>query len=477
MDKKVFVLYKKVLKYVEDNHLIEKGDTIIVALSGGADSVALLYLLINICKDYKASIKAVHVHHGIREQSADDDMDFCIKLCSKLDILLITERIDVPKEAASTRESIEECARRMRYAILNREAAATNNAKIAVAHHMDDQAETVMFRMLRGSGIKGMGAMSPKNDNIIRPLLCLKKEEILEYLESIGQTYCTDETNSDDNYARNHIRLNVLPKLKEISPKYVEHIFMLSNEAKEVSDYIEKCAHLAADKARISSIRNEQGKITKESYDINALKEEDKVIILQVIRLIIGRLSGLKDITRDHVERIYGLFEKSESKSVNLPGGIVISKNGSRLDYYFDNKKSSEPEMENGYSEEIQVNQEMILPGGRVLRALEEENTGADIPACLYTKWLDYDKINGGLCARFRKEGDYLIVDEKGSKKSLSRYMIDEKIPKDVRENTLVIASGSRILWVVGYRISSDVKISENTKKVIKLEIKEQGHE
>ena len=437
----------------------------------------ILKLYASKCAD--VTIEAIHVHHGIRQGSADADAEFAASYCAAIGVPIEIMYRDIPGEAAVSKETCEECARRVRYEIFNNKADGSHNL-IAVAHHVDDQAETVLFRMVRGTGIKGLRAMMPMNGKIIRPLLCLTREEILEYLRENELSYCVDESNEDINYSRNRIRHNVMPELQKLCPDAASHIALLSQDAREADDYLSECA----DKLyRESLIEESEGRTVLSAAALNASRP---IIIRMALRQVIDSMThSLKDVTREHVESIAGLLNKNEASSVNLPKKMLAVKEGDRLVISIDENAQSVVtdaddcsqnivSVDIEYCHELDIPGEFDLPDGRRLYAEHVETPNvSDIPQNLYTKWFDYDKINPGFCVRNRREGDYIITDKAGSCKSISRYMIDAKIPKSMRDDVLLLASGSEVYWIIGYRISESAKVSESTKSTIKIEIKE----
>lgn len=458
-NKEVYAIRKKVSSYIEENELLPHESTVIVGLSGGADSVCLFDILNSIKNEYKIDIKAVHVHHGIRGKSADEDVSFVKKLCDKEGVDCKVVYADIPKLAAIDGKTIEECAREERYKILRDEASAFEKSFIAVAHHIDDQAETVIFRMLRGTGVKGLGGMKPRNGIIIRPLLCLSKNEILSYLTERKLEYCTDETNYDDKYARNNIRHNILPIAKEIVSESSLHIAELAKEASMVEDFMEEYCDNIYRKA-----------VSDNGLDISVLNSQKEIVSRYVIRIHLENvIHSLKDISRENVNAVYSLISKDGYKEINLPYGFIACKQGNYL--IIDKKQSDEKEE---FDVLLDFPGRVDMPDGRKLKievaSKKEEDS---IPQSLYTKWLDYDKISAGARLRHPQDGDYLVIDSAGSTKSLRRYMIDEKISKPCRDKLLVIATDEKVHWVIGYRISEDVKITEKTNKIVKFEIEE----
>lgn len=460
-NREIYSIRKKVLSYIEENELLSHGSTVIIGLSGGADSVCLFDILNSLKEELQIKIAAVHVHHGIREKSADFDATFVSSMCEKEGIDCKIVYRDIPALAAKKGKTTEECAREERYNIFNEEAHRYDNSCIAVAHHIEDQAETVVFRMIRGTGIKGLGGMKPRNGIIIRPLLCLEKEEILSYLEERGLKYCTDETNYDDKYSRNNIRLNILPKAKEIAPKASVHIADCAREAAMVEEFMEEYCNKIYERAVCKDATG---------IDVTFLDSEKEIVKRYVIRkLLEDAISSLKDITREHVNAVYGLFSKEGYKAVNLPYGCTASRRGRCIII-----EKGHHEEDVSFDSALDFPARVILPDGRYMKIeVENKEEGAVIPQSLYTKWLDYDKISAGAHLRYPKDEDYLVIDANGATKSLRRYMIDEKIPKPDRDKVLILATDDKVHWVIGHRISEDVKITDTTNRIVKLEIEE----
>jgi len=334
-----YKILQKTEQYIFDNEMIRHDDSVVLGLSGGADSICL-FLLLNRLKDkYGLDIHALHINHGIRGESADRDEQFCKDLCMNYEIPFTAYHINVPAMAKEEGKTLEEAGRNARYNCFVEYAADLSRAQgknvcIAVAHHMNDQAETVIFNMLRGSGLKGIGGMSPvsernssylvnepqKTVTVIRPLMCLTKEEIENYLEFAGQDYCEDETNSDNEYSRNLIRNEVIPKLSEIQPRLTEHICMMSDEAREAQEYIDQAVTKCFEKCAVKEVNGFR-------LSVSSLKEEEPLIVRHVIILTLRHMiEAYKDITRTHIEDVYELFYKGKGKYVMLPYGITAKR-------------------------------------------------------------------------------------------------------------------------------------------------------
>lgn len=448
----------RVKKYIIDNELLNAGDTVVIGLSGGADSVCLFLILDKLSKDLGISLEAVHVNHGIRGLAADEDESFVIDLCKNHSVPITTRKVDIPHLASKNHETEEECGRRIRYQLFN-EKATSEKHKIAVAHHMEDQAETVIFRMARGTGIKGIAGMKAIEGKIIRPLLCLHKSEIISYLKECEQEYRNDATNEDTLYSRNLIRKEITPLLERINEGAVEHIVSLSVEANKINDYIEKQAVKLLSQARCNQSK----------YDAIIISKAEEIIRTAAIRKIIQEAKlPLKDVTREHIDTIDSHLAVTESSQVCLPNNHKIIIEAGKI--YVDEVKEFN---ESDFLIKITNEGEYKLWDGRTLfiRFIDEYSE-SDIPQSPYTKWLDYDKISNDLCIRKRQIGDYFIVSAKGDKKSIKKYMIDEKIPRSERDTIPILANGHRATWVVGKRISWDVKVTKDTKRVVEISVR-----
>ena len=464
----------KIKQYIKDENMLERGDTVIVGLSGGADSVCLIRVLSDLKKEIGISLRAIHINHGIRGEDAYKDERFCWALCEDLGIPFHSIEADIPAIAKEKGIGEEECGRYVRYEEFDKLAAEYPNSKIAVAHHLNDQAETVLFRVIRGTGLTGLKGMLPVNGKIIRPLLCVKREDIEEYLNEIGQKWCTDATNADNNYSRNIIRNILIPKMEEVSYNVAEHLSELSREAKDASDYLRREAN---------KLLSNAAEIREENYcKINAaqLSEADRILREYAIRELISSVSPKKkDYTRHHVYDVLGLLKGHEARESHLPYGVKAVREGEYL--YVGLKDDTRLPDITGQDVQKAANElSIVIPGeirlfdGKRLKAdILDEFDMADIPRNPYTKWFDYDRIDVGLLVRYRCAGDYLIADSAGSRQKLRDYLINKKIVKSKREEIMLVANGSKILWIIGYRISEDVKVTSNTKRVLQLSIEE----
>ncbi len=448
---------KKVLEFIRKNKLVKKGNSVVLGVSGGADSICMLKLLSDLQKRLGISLYVLHINHMIRGEEADQDAAFVKKICTKFKVPHRVINVDVPALAQREGLSEEEAGRYVRYDEFSKYAYEVGATKIAVAHNSNDNAETVLMNLARGTGIKGLGGIPPKREmedangnvvEVIRPILCLSRKEIEDYLKENEIEYRNDSTNDSTDYTRNKIRLEIMPLLENINDNAMQNITNASNELADTSNYIEK----DVDEAYEEFVTEEDGKLflSDESFAI------DPIVLTGVIRKMIENIAGkLKDITRIHVGDVVSLSEKQVGKKIDLPYSIVAEREYEGISMF---SESNETESET-------KNKEVII-------SFEEGDFDrTSIEELKYTKWLDYDKIDD-VVVRTRQKGDYIVIDGDGATKKLKKYFIDEKIPRRERDEVLLVADGNHILWVVGYRISEDVKVTPDTKKVVKLEYK-----
>ena len=463
---------EKVLKYIYEHKMIEKGDTIIVGVSGGPDSMCLLDILLELKNILGIEIVVVHIHHGIREQSAQEDLEFVEKYCKNnrfgVKIPFKSYRFDCKKEAYERKMSVEDVGRSLRYGAFKEVADCYKNAKIAVAHNLDDTAETILFNLFRGSGIKGLSGIRPVRDEIVRPLLCLTKDEILEYLDRRNIDYCIDETNLQDDYTRNRIRLRVLPFVKEhINEKASEHIVSASEDINEAYEIIDQLAESAYKKYILYDDK------TKSIFIQQEISCEKNIVLSHTIRKVVNKITGsLKDVTNTHIKSVVNLLQKEVSSMVNLPYKLVAIReyNGIRIETERERITGIDSSFDDIYITIDHFGSYEISQLDKVFN-VEKDRFNEDIfKQNKYTKWFDYDILNSKLVLRTRQTGDYIIVDKAGSKKKLKDYYIDMKIPKEQRDAILVLANGHEILWVVGYRIGENYKVSEDTTNIVKID-------
>ena len=494
--------------------MLEPGERVVAGVSGGADSVCLLFVLTEWAKQVPLELAVVHVNHGIRAEAAQDAR-YVEQLCQERGISFFLVEEDVHRKAADWKCSEEEAGRRVRYEAFAKAAKDFGAGKIAVAHNSNARSETMLFHLFRGSGLKGLGSIQPVRENIIRPLLCLERREIEDYLREQNISYCQDITNSGDDYTRNRIRHHILPYVEaEIAQGCVKHMAQTAQMLSETEDYLEQQT-----KAAIAMCVTERG----QSYKVSVpdLLQQHSVIQQRVLHSMVKSLApGQKDISYVHIQDLLGLFTGEGNRMVCLPFGIrgrreydmVVIERVQEEESNDFNTPEGRNRQETGLVEGIPIKlparedleqciskedksclweAEFLLdekfclkcsvfPKNGVLQ-WESNCESRDIAEKIkevaqneYTKWLDYDKIIGCVEARYRRTGDYLtIADGTGRRihKSLKDYMITQKIPRTEREKKILLAEGSHVLWLIGYRISEYYKICENTKYVLQVQL------
>ena len=476
---------ERVWNYIKEYGLLEPGDRVVAALSGGADSVCLLSVL----KELGLyELRALHVHHGLRGEEADRDADFVRELCEKLQVPFEIVYYDVAGYAREHGLSTEEAGRNLRYEALEaaarkweEEASYSRNGtscvrnktavKIAVAHHRDDNAETILHHLLRGSGLRGLGGIAPVQGRRVRPLLCVGREEIRAYLRKKGQTWCEDSTNESADYTRNRIRNELIPYMTEhINARASENILRAGEIFAQADQYLEKQAEgLWKQAGRVEEEADESGNVyvAAVSLDRELFLAQETIIRTYLLRRMIELAApGQKDITARHYAQLERLAAQQAGKRCSLPGGLSAVR-----DYQVLRLERCIGKAEEEIKEQIvrlPVPGEPPVWAGELQFEAFSRLKDAEIPKNQYTKWFDYAKIKDTLFVRTRRQGDYLSLPD-GRHKALQRYMIDEKIPRDRRDRAVLLAEGSHILWLIGYRISEYYKISENTQTILQV--------
>lgn len=471
-------MLEKVSQYIQNNKLIEDGDRILVAVSGGADSVCLLHILSNMYKDTDVSIIAVHIHHGIRDKEADKDEAFVKLLCTKLGVEFIAYHYNVKSIAKNLGLSEEEAGRKVRYESFIDASKKYQCNKVAIAHNKNDNAETVLFNLFRGSGVKGLTGMNSMltmrtntgNITIIRPLLFITREEIETYLCSQKLSYQSDSTNFTNLYTRNKIRNVVLSYVKEeINTNVVEHITNAAQILDETYNYIEKCVQ-----EKYQAIVKER-KNTYE-YKVDDLISEDIVIQKGIVLKILGKLAGrLKDIEAKHIDQVLSLGDKQVGRQIHLPYGIIALKMYDEVKLSLSSNSYEEERLKAFQPVQIKIPGRTYIEERDIYIEVEifDYKKNEPFPKNSCMKWFDYDKIENTLKLRTRDIGDYLQINSQGGRKKLKDYFIDLKIPKEDRDKQLLVADGSHILWIIGNgdRISEKYKISEKTKQILSMKL------
>ena len=561
----------QVYKYMTEHNMVPPGGRILAAVSGGADSMCLLEVLRELQKRMKFEIRVLHVHHGLRE-SADRDLDFVSEFCRKAQIPFKAVRVDAAAYASQNGLSMEEGARSLRYRALeqaadewDREADKWDRevdewdketqsgeqkdfCRIAVAHHVEDQAETVLFNLIRGSRLTGVRGMLPVNGRIIRPLLGCRRTEIESFLTSRGINWCEDETNEDTTYSRNLLRREVIPLLEKINSKVCEHIAGTAEEVAETEEFLrgetqsalKRCLKPAAGHetaenrtAEAADLSNMPKTTLHHALDIPSLLREAPLLQRRVVYTAIAEVMGTrKDLQNVHVQDVLKVVRKPGNGEICLPGGVIAKKVYAELHIVApagspqamrrkaspakamsrqanpekgmrrqanpekSMRRKASPEKatlrqaspEKGMSRQASPAKAMHQDeapapeftrsfrqwwpeseGEYSWRVLDFDGDMGSVPRNRCTKWFDYDKIGSFPIFRTRLEGDRMTIDAEGRSKSIARFMIDAKVPAEMRGRIVLPTAGKEVLWFPGGRISAAYPVEPSTSRVLEI--------
>lgn len=442
----------QIREYMKQNHMAEPGDGVLAAVSGGADSVCLLFVLKALEDSLGIRVATFHLNHGLRGEEADHDEAYVRKLCERLQIPLKVVREDVAGYAKERGISEEEAGRILRYKWLEKTAEEFDCRRIATAHHKDDQTETVLMNLLRGSGLRGLGGIRPVREfsgerTLIRPLLCMNRQEIEAYLLEERESWCEDSTNRELIYARNKVRNVLIPWLREnVNDRAEEHILKTAAFASQADEYFS----LQAEKLLGDGFGEKTNLVVE--IDTEIFDSQPDIMKSYLVRAMIARVTGnAKDISARHIEAVSALSGPGGGTSADLPYGLQAVRSYQKL--IIRKAIAGSEEQESPKSLQTQV---------------FSWKKDLEIPKKQYTKWFDYDRIKGILSVRTREPGDYFMIGN-GRTKKLNRFFIDEKIPEELRDKILLLAEGNHILWIIGYRISEYYKVTDTTRNILEV--------
>ena len=469
---------KRIEKFIQKYHMLTCGDRVIAGVSGGADSVCLFLMLLELREKIGFDLIAVHVHHGLRGEAADQDQQFVEALCEQHRIPLEIFRVNLESIAKKRKQSLEEAGRMVRREAFDSVCKKYGGNKIALAHHQNDNAETLLWNLSRGTGLDGLGGIRPVNGKFIRPLLCMNRKEIEEYLAKRKQSYCIDETNAGTDYTRNKLRHLVLPILEEqVNSAAVRHMNETMEQIWELQEYMQK----QVEDAYQECVQEHFEKACWIQIQQKSFETFPELIKKMVIRKGMEQVGGKKrDLSHKHVDVMMELMNKQVGRTLDLPYEMHAKRNyeGIRLEkqrtYLSGEEKKAEIMQE--CMAELNIPGETILADRNLklrCKILEKPKNLSikDIPQKIYTKWFDYGIIKSSLYIRTRQAGDTIVIDEKGHQKKLKNWFVDEKIPKEVRDSQLLLAENNEILWVLGHRMSQAYQVKQSTKWILQIEV------
>ncbi|MFC1891848.1 tRNA lysidine(34) synthetase TilS [Thermodesulfobacteriota bacterium] len=452
----------KIIKTISRYKMISQGDTVVTAVSGGPDSVCLLDVLNQLSDELQIKLVVAHYNHGLREPEDEAETILVERLADSMNLPFETE-INISLKNCSS--SIEENARDARYDFLERIAKNTNAKKIAMGHTLNDQAETVIMRLLRGSGTSGLAGIPPvREPGIIRPMIEINRGDIMSYLENRKLPYAVDSSNSNSKFLRNRIRAELLPLMQEYQPRLIEHLGQLSEIFREENLFIDD---LAEDWVK-KETETESGKDF--AVPLASFSRLQTPLRNRVIRCLLKKINNnLLRIDHSHIISISTLANNKNSQaSVDLPNNILVRKAYDRL--LFSVSEKALP---------IEFQLEIDGPGyfqidelGRSIR-IEEETGSVETPHEKSDEkvFLDADKLSYPLTIRNFRPGDRFIpLGMKGHKK-IKDFFIDLKVPSETRAVTPILLSGDTPVWVCGFRIDERFKITPQTRNILKVTI------
>lgn len=423
------MLERRIERYITEKGLFGKQDKLVVALSGGADSVALLRALLSLGYDCMAA----HCNFHLRADESDRDEAFVRKLCDILSVPLEVVHFQTSDYAKEKGLSIEMAARELRYEWFEDIRQKHGASYIAVAHHKDDNVETFLLNLSRGTGINGLKGIMPKNGWIVRPLLEVGRDDILKYLKNIGQDYVTDSTNLEDIYTRNKIRLDIIPLFKQINPSFCDSVCETAIRLSDVAAIYRQAIHSAMERVMVSS----------DALSIEKLLREvsPQAILFEWLSPLGFNSTQIKDIMRSL---------KSISGKIFYSNNWTLLRDRDRL--LLKNKTVD--------NEEYKLN----------VRSFSLES-GFEVPKINYIAYIDADKLCGELKLRKWKSGDRFVPFGMKGFKKIRDYLRDRKLSLFEKENVMVVTSGEEIVWVVNERTDNRFRIDSNTKTVVELKV------
>lgn len=417
---------------------VSDSDRILVALSGGADSVALLLEMRRLAEEGSIhAVAAAHLNHGIRGRDAEDDANFCRELTESLSIPYFEEYAHVPSVANARKLSLEEAAREIRYSFLERIRSENGFSCVATGHHADDQAETILMHIIRGSGLDGLCGMRFRRGTLVRPFLHIPRERILDFLREREQSYCKDLTNADTKYLRNAVRTELIPLLEKWNPHIRDTILRMSQNAALDSEYLSE--------------------VSERTYQ-------------EILRR--DRIAALETPIRMRVLKRYLPYDSFEQTDLETLDTLLTAQTGSRRDlkngfyaWVDANRLYTEKQEQVPYQVELRSGEIVRIPTGTLfMETAGPESFQPD--AC--TAYIDCSRVHGKLIARSMREGDRFTPLGLNGSKLLSDYFTDRKVPR-FRRNTPVVCDDEGILFVAGHTVDERARVTDNSKQLIKI--------
>ena len=456
-------MIKKVIKTIEKYKLLDKGDRVVAALSGGPDSTALLVAFVQIAKQLDFNIIVAHYNHGLRGASSDEDEKYSQELAKKMGLIFVSGKMD--QKLRHKGESPEAFYRQQRYQFLNKVAEDYNAHKIAFGHNIQDQAETVLLNLLRGSGLEGLKGILPMREGkFIRPLIEVSRSEIIAFLSAAGISYCQDSSNESRIYLRNKIRSGLIPYLKEkFNPRIEENLAQMAEILRQDDDYIQNSVKEAM---KSSYIQNQSNRISVNIEYVNRLAPAIRSrLFKEILESLSPEKNGFSFCNIKALERLAQITESG--KRISLPLGIEVKREYDNLILKRDKTCLKQVDYE------YLVNIPGIIHVKETNRTISIEKISRD-KMDRHSKnkvYLDLDKIQQPVILRNRRDGDmFQPLGMKGRQKIKSLF-INRKIPRHKRNEIMLLVDQNSVIWIENMHLNDRVKISPQTINILSLEI------
>ena len=449
---------QKVLKFIDDKKLIVKNDKLLIALSGGPDSVFLFHLLIKYKKKFRIELGVVHINHKLRGIEANNDEKFCKDLCAKFSTPIFIIRKNVKALSKREKISVEEAGRKVRYSEFAKIAKNSNYTKIATAHTSDDNAETVFLNLIKGTGIKGLAGIPYKRGNIIRPVLILTKAEILRYLNDNKQPFRTDASNLQSDYNRNYIRNEIFPMIRsKLNPSFEENLLNTSSLIRSFSSELEKIIKEAAIEVSVFSC----GKL---KISLDTLKKYDTELLGDIFKRTIEKYFDVS-LNYKNLKDINALLTGKVGSQVSLSKNLIALKERSEIVLFKKGKEEINSEMEIRTGQTIKLSTKKLSIINRIKKPLKFSSNRKK-------EFIAADEIDEKFSLRKWKSGDrFYPIGLKGTKK-ISDFLNEQKISSYDKKNQLVLTNCGKIVWVVGLRLDDRFKVTNRTNRILELCLK-----
>ncbi len=449
------------LKYCQEFEMLEKNDKVLVSYSGGADSTALVHTLSHLKNIYNLDISVLHINYQLRGAESDSDEEFARKFCKNLNL-----KIDVRKFKLEQKKGIENQTRIIREEIFQEYLKNKKIDKIALGHNKNDQAETMLFRLIRGTGITGIKGILPVNDKKIHPLLKFGRDEIRTYLRSLSLSWVDDSSNSNTIYDRNKIRLELIPwVIQNLNTNVVERLSLSASIFRETDEYFRNIIKSKINRMIISQTKNAI------CFDIKAVLKMESLLRFYLFRETFRLITDFeKDFYHSHFLEIEKILSSKGSKKITISHSIIIMKSYDELQF----SKSLTPKTNFIKKKKVieRYKLETLFDGYR----LQMQKVGKDEfdKSNLSQKniaFFDFDKISFPLTLRYRKDGDKFIPFGMKSSKKIKNFFIDNKVKLELRDKIILLCDANKIMWVTNFRIDQEFAITEETINILKLEL------